>query len=87
MMVKVSVPISSYQSISISKQALIVRSELQAVYVLNQKNKPQLRQVRIGKQNQDNVEILSGLLPGDRIALNPNQVLKEINAARANSDV
>lgn len=86
MMVKVSVPISSYQSISIPKQALIVRSELRAVYVLDQKNQPQLRQVRIGKQDQHKVEILSGLLSGDRIALDPNQALKEINTARANSD-
>lgn len=86
MMVKVSVPVASEQSLMIPQQALIIRSELRAVYLLNEQGEPKLRQVRTGASAAGKIEILSGLQAGDRIALDPNQALKQINAARSPSD-
>lgn len=86
MMVKVSLPIATGKALRIPESALITRSELRAVYVLDDNNQPRLRQVRTGAHHGDRIEILSGLQTGDRIALNPNEALKQINAARAEQD-
>jgi multidrug efflux system membrane fusion protein len=57
--------------IYIPSQAVIKRSELMAVYVVNAQGDPQLRQVRVGRKQGDNVEILAGLLAGEKLALDP----------------
>jgi RND family efflux transporter MFP subunit len=55
----------------IPARAVIRRTELQAVYVVDQAGKPWLRQVRLGRAMGDQVEILAGLEPGERVALDP----------------
>lgn len=57
--------------IYVPSQAVIKRSELRAVYVVDAQGKPQLRQVRVGQQQSDQVEILAGLQTGEKIALEP----------------
>lgn len=57
--------------IYIPSQAVIKRSELMAVYVVDAQGDPQLRQVRVGRKQGDNVEILAGLLAGEKLALDP----------------
>jgi len=52
-------------------RAVIKRTELHAVYVVDQSGKPWLRQVRVGRVVGDQVEILAGLQAGERIALDP----------------
>lgn len=52
-------------------QAVIRRSELTAVYVLDGKGKATLRQVRIGRRQGENVEVFAGLQAGERVALDP----------------
>jgi hypothetical protein len=52
-------------------QALVRRSELAAVYVINSDGKPMLRQVRPGRSDGSRVEILSGVAVGERVALDP----------------
>lgn len=86
MLVKVSLPIRTGEALTLPKSALITRSELRAVYVLNNQDQPRLRQVRTGAEKNGNIEILSGLQAGDRVALHPNEALKQINAARAEDD-
>lgn len=51
-------------------QAVVRRSELEAVYVLNQ-GRAQLRQVRLGKPVGNEVEVLTGLDGSERVALDP----------------
>lgn len=51
--------------------AVVRRPEFSAVYVVNAQDKPQLRQVRLGRARGDAVEVLSGIVPGERIALDP----------------
>jgi len=54
------------------RAAVIRRSELTAVYVVNDKGEPQLRQVRLGNASDERfVEVLAGLRPGERVALEP----------------
>lgn len=57
--------------IYVPSQAVIKRSELRAVYVVDNQGNPQLRQVRVGRQQGDQVEILAGLQTGEKIALEP----------------
>jgi multidrug efflux pump subunit AcrA (membrane-fusion protein) len=55
----------------VPSQALVRRSELAAVYVIGSDGKPILRQVRPGRSEGSQVEILSGVAAGERVALDP----------------
>lgn len=56
----------------IPQQAVLRRSEVTAVYVLNASAQPQLRQIRAGDASVDGyVEVLAGLREGERVALEP----------------
>lgn len=57
--------------ITVPVKVVIKRSELVAIYVLNQQGKPQLRQVRLGRKQGENVQVLAGLQAGDVVALDP----------------
>lgn len=57
--------------IYIPSQAVIKRSELMAVYVVDAQGNPQLRQVRAGRKQGDKLEIVAGLQDGEKIALDP----------------
>ena len=52
-------------------KAVVRRAELTALYVLDAAGKPLLRQVRLGRTEGDQVEILSGLNPGERVVTDP----------------
>lgn len=52
-------------------RAVVQRAELTGIYVLDSEARPLLRQIRLGRPAGDMVEVLSGLRPGDRVALNP----------------
>lgn len=55
----------------IPRTAVLRRAELTAVYVLDAQQRPRLRQVRLGPQQGAQVEVLSGLVAGERVALDP----------------
>lgn len=52
-------------------RSVMRRSELMLVYVVDQTGQPQLRQVRLGRQWNDNIEVLAGLQIGEKVALDP----------------
>lgn len=52
-------------------KAVVRRAELTAVYVLDAEGKPLLRQVRLGPLQGEQVEVLTGLAAGERVALEP----------------
>ncbi|HET7763961.1 MAG TPA: efflux RND transporter periplasmic adaptor subunit [Burkholderiales bacterium] len=63
------------------RAAVVQRSEVVAAYVLGADGYPQLRQIRLGAASDEtSVEVLAGLRPGDRVALEP---LKAAAAPRA----
>jgi len=52
-------------------KAVFRRAELTAVYILNEQGAPLLRQVRPGPKVGEEIEILSGVAAGERVALDP----------------
>jgi hypothetical protein len=65
----------------VPRVAVVQRSEVVAAYVLGADGFPQLRQIRLGAASDEtSVEVLAGLRPGDRVALEP---LKAAAAPRA----
>lgn len=74
MFARAALPVSlsnASPQIIVPAKAVIKRSELTAVYVVNSKGQPQLRQVRLGRKQGNNIEVLAGLQAGEKIALNP----------------
>src|SRR3569623_76924 len=57
--------------LSVPARAVVHRTELDAVYVVDGAGRAILRQVRLGEVRQDRVEILSGVREGEQIALDP----------------
>jgi RND family efflux transporter MFP subunit len=56
----------------VPRAAIVRRSEVTAVYVIDADGNPRLRQVRLGDAADENfVEVLAGLQPGERVALEP----------------
>lgn len=56
----------------VPRAAVIQRSEVTAVYVLDDRGAPQLRQVRLGAAGDERgVEVLAGLKAGEQVALEP----------------
>ncbi|RPI41332.1 MAG: efflux RND transporter periplasmic adaptor subunit [Betaproteobacteria bacterium] len=56
----------------VAREAILRRSEVTAVYVVDGQGVPRLRQVRLGEAADDRwVEVLAGLRPGETVALDP----------------
>ncbi|MGI9317140.1 MAG: efflux RND transporter periplasmic adaptor subunit, partial [bacterium] len=70
MFVKVAFILGKSQKLLIPTTALVRRSEVKGVYVVDN-DQIRLRQIRIGNRFGDHTEVLSGLSPGERIALDP----------------
>ena len=51
--------------------AVVRRAEMTGLYVIDANGRPILRQVRLGRAGSDTVEILSGVVAGERVALEP----------------
>lgn len=66
-LVTVNVVIGERDVVLIPEAALVVRGELRAVYVISGNDTPQLRQIRVGQRHDGEVEVLAGLVPGERI--------------------
>jgi len=56
----------------VPRAAVVRRSEVTAVYVVDEQGRARLRQVRLGSAGDEGaVEVLAGLKPGERVALEP----------------
>jgi len=55
----------------VPKTSVFKRAELSAVYIVNQQGHALLRQVRAGRIVGEEQEILSGVMAGERVALDP----------------
>jgi membrane fusion protein, multidrug efflux system len=66
----------------VPRSAVVQRSEVTGVYVVDDKGAPRLRQVRLGEASDESyVEVLAGLRPGERVALDPVRAGMADNAA------
>lgn len=72
MAVKVAFTIGKMKKLAVPVSAIIYRSEVTAVYVVDKDNRISLRHVRAGeKVNTDLIEILAGLQENESVAINP----------------
>lgn len=71
MYTKVAFTIGQTERLLVPSSAIAYRSELTGIYVIGENGKVRLRQVRLGKQIGDEVEILAGAEIGQMVALNP----------------
>lgn len=69
------------QSLHVPYSALVQRGEVSGVYVLAD-HRLCLRQVRLGRRIGDEVEVLAGLKPGERIATDPVAAVQALAAQR-----
>jgi RND family efflux transporter MFP subunit len=64
--------VGAARKLVIPSSAVVRRSEVTGVYVVNAKNRVGLRQVRLGEASpRGQIEVLAGLNPGETIALDP----------------
>ena len=74
MFARATLPLNSEEGkvqLYIPLKAVIKRSELVAVYVLDAQGRPQLRQVKLGRIQGENVEVFAGLQLGETLAEDP----------------
>jgi len=71
MLVKVAFAIDQSERLTIPAQALVHRSEVIGVYVVDSNKQVSLRQVRTGQINEQMTEITAGLEPGEMVAIDP----------------
>lgn len=71
MFVKAAFVVGDEERLLVARSALIRRSEVSGVYVVNDDNEVRFRQVRVGGVFDDRVEILAGLAEGERVAVDP----------------
>jgi len=68
---RASFPRGQREAIAIPKSAVLSRGQMQAVYLIGSDQLAGLRFVTLGASSGDQVEVLSGLQSGDRIATTP----------------
>ncbi|HET7159158.1 MAG TPA: efflux RND transporter periplasmic adaptor subunit, partial [Burkholderiales bacterium] len=57
--------------LDVPASAIVRRAEMTGLYVIGADGRPLLRQVRLGRQLGDSIEVLSGVAAGERVALDP----------------
>jgi len=87
MFVKVAFNIGESKRLLIPEAAVLRRSEVTAVYVVNEVGDARLRQVRVGNRFSDRIEILAGLDEGERVAINPVLAAMQVKSGGAPIDV
>lgn len=72
MFVRAHFVVGKVKKLMVPASAVLRRSEVVAVYVVDTKGATKLRQVRLGEASADGgVEVLAGLNPGEKVALEP----------------
>ncbi len=86
MFVKVAFVVGESQRLLVPSKALMRRSEVTGVYVVDEQQRVRMRQVRTGGTFGERTEILSGLHVGERVADDPVQAGIYLKTMSAKSD-
>lgn len=86
MFVKVGFVTGESSRLLVPKSAIVARSEVTAVYVVDGGGSIGLRQVRTGAAFGDRLEVLAGLAAGERVALDPVAALRSMTPPAAGND-
>jgi RND family efflux transporter MFP subunit len=71
MFVKTGIITGKKEELTVPTEAVVYRSEVTGVYVLDPDGDVHLRQIRVGRNLGDALVVLSGLSPGETVALDP----------------
>lgn len=82
MFVKAGFVIGEAERLLVPATAVVERGEVTSVYVVGADGRVSLRQLRLGHRFDEGIEVLSGLSPGERIALDPAAALQRLRAPR-----
>ncbi|WP_240480949.1 efflux RND transporter periplasmic adaptor subunit [Ectothiorhodospira sp. BSL-9] len=83
MFVKVVFTVGEQERLLVPAGAVMQRGEVSAVYVVDEEDRIRLRQVRTGRPAEgDHVQVLAGLEPGERVALDPVRAGVALKAQR-----
>ncbi len=63
-------------SVMVPVEAIVRRAELTALYALDPQGRPVLRQVRLGRTRDGRIEVLSGLMPGENVVVDPQSAAR-----------
>lgn len=78
--VKVRFALGETERITVPVSALVQRSEIRGVYVVDAGGRVSLRQLRLGHRHGERVEVLAGLSAGETIAADPIAALSWLSA-------
>jgi multidrug efflux pump subunit AcrA (membrane-fusion protein) len=81
MFVKVGFITGEAVRLMVPTRAIVQRSEVTAVYVIDAAGRISMRQVRLGDEIDGRTEILSGLAAGDHVALDPLAAARQMETA------
>ena len=85
MLVKVAVTVGETTRLLVPRQALVSRSEINALYMRANDGSLEFRQVRIGNRYGDRLEILAGIEPGETVVLDPVRAAIELKRQRGDA--
>jgi len=71
MFVKTAIKLGEDRRLVVPSEAVIFRSEVVAVYVIDPDGRIGFRQIRVGRELPEGFEVLAGLRQGERVALDP----------------
>lgn len=71
MFVKTGFVTGKKDELTVPRDAVVYRSEVTGVYVVDPAGKVHFRQIRVGRKHGDELVVLSGLMPGETVALDP----------------
>lgn len=80
MFVKTGIVTGKKEQLTVPKEAVVYRSEVTGVYVVDPDGDIRLRQIRIGPVMEDKVVVLAGLSEGEQVALDPIAAGVELKA-------
>lgn len=83
--VRVALTVGETERLLVPRSAIVTRGQLSMVYVVEEDTPPRLRLVTLGRERGDDVEVLSGLSAGERIASEPSQIDDPGEGARESS--
>lgn len=81
MLVKVGMAVGEREQLLVPRSAVLRRSDVTAVYLIEQGGWTSMQQVRLGEAVGAGFEVLSGLVPGDRVALDPVAAMGRLEPA------
>ena len=78
MVVRAVFDTGEHAQLIVPQRSIVRRSEVTAVYLVQPNGQTLLQQVRLGEPVGERIEVLSGLTPGERVALDPIAAMRRL---------